>query len=120
MKTSLVFLMKTAFLYFLLILNFLLIVTFSPTASPQGRPASAGQQELRKYEATHGLEAPQPQRRQVDSSQLQREAEELSTLGQSIPIDIKSVTNGTLPKDVLEKLKRIEKLSKHLRGELVP
>ncbi len=114
MKTSLVFLMKTAFLYFLLIL------TFSPTASPQGRPASVGQQELRKYESTHGLEAPQPLRRQVDSIQLQREADELSSLAQSLPTDIKSVTKGTLPKDVLEKLKRIEKLSKHLRGELVP
>lgn len=114
MKTSRVSLAKNPSLCFLLILS------FAPAASPQGRPASAGQQELRKYESTHGMEAPEPQRRQVDSIQLQREADELSTLAQSIPIDIKSVRKGALPKDVLEKLKRIEKLSKHLRGELVP
>jgi len=28
------------------------------------------------------------------------------------------VNRGLLPKDVLEKLKRVEKLSKHLRSEL--
>jgi hypothetical protein len=114
MKTSRVSLVKNPSLCFLLILS------FAPAASPQGRPASVGQLELRKYEATHGVEAPEPRRRQVDSNQLQREADELSRLAQSIPTDVKSVTKGTLPKDVLDKLKRIEKLSKHLRGELVP
>jgi hypothetical protein len=57
--------------------------------------------------------------RRVDATQLQREADELSSLAKSIPTDIQSVTKGTLPKDLLEKLKRIEKLSKRLRGELV-
>ena len=31
---------------------------------------------------------------------------------------MESVNHGILPKDAIEKLKRIEKLSKHLRGEL--
>jgi flagellar motor protein MotB len=96
-----------------------LILGFSPAASPQGRPASAGQQELRKYESTHGTETPpQPPQRHVDTAQLQRDADELSSLAQSIPADIQSVTKGTLPKDLLEKLRRIEKLSKHLRSEV--
>jgi hypothetical protein len=30
------------------------------------------------------------------------------------------LSQGKLPKDFAEKLKRIEKLSKHLRGELAP
>jgi hypothetical protein len=30
------------------------------------------------------------------------------------------VRRGMLPKDAIEKLKQIEKLSKHLRGELNP
>jgi len=30
------------------------------------------------------------------------------------------MAKGMLPKDVIEKLKHIEKLSKHLRGELGP
>ena len=31
-----------------------------------------------------------------------------------------SVNHGLLPRDTLQKLKRIEKLSKHLRSELLP
>jgi hypothetical protein len=50
--------------------------------------------------------------------QLQREAKELLDLSQSVQPDIASVTRGVLPKDTLNKLKRIEKLSKRLRSEL--
>ena len=34
--------------------------------------------------------------------------------------DVESVRKGMLPKDVLQKLKQIEKLSKRLRSELNP
>jgi len=98
-----------------------LVLLVSP-ALPQSRPASAAQIELRKYEAMHPSEVP-PQLapvRRIDTIQLQREADELSSLAQSIPTDISSVARGALPKDVLEKLKRIEKLSKRLRGEIGP
>ncbi len=56
----------------------------------------------------------------VEPVQLQREARELSDLARTLPGDIDNVNRGLLPKDVIEKLKRIEKLSKHLRGELAP
>ena len=59
-------------------------------------------------------------RTRADSVQLQREAKELLELSQSLQPDIESVNHGLLPKDTIEKLKRIEKLSKHLRGELAP
>jgi hypothetical protein len=59
-----------------------------------------------------------PQR--VDTVQLQREARELSELAQTIPVDMQHINQGLLPKDTVEKLKRIEKLSKRLRGELNP
>ena len=58
--------------------------------------------------------------RHVDLAQLQREAEDLARTAQSIPSDVANVRKGTLPKDVIEKLKQIEKLSKHLRTELNP
>jgi hypothetical protein len=54
----------------------------------------------------------------LDPLQLQREARELSDLARSLPVDIDHVNQGLLPKDIIEKLKRIEKLSKRLRGEL--
>jgi len=53
-----------------------------------------------------------------DPLELQREAKELLELSQSLQPDMESVNRGILPKDTIEKLKRIEKLSKRLRGEL--
>ncbi len=54
----------------------------------------------------------------ADMAQLQREADDLARTAQTIPSDVDSVRKGMLPKDVIEKLKQIEKLSKHLRTEL--
>lgn len=51
-------------------------------------------------------------------TQLQKDAKELSDLCASIPSDMDGVKQGVLQKDVLEKLKRVEKLSKRVREEL--
>ncbi len=59
-------------------------------------------------------------RARIDPLQLQREARELSDLAKSLPADVDQVNHGLLPKDTIDKLKRIEKLSKHMRGELNP
>jgi hypothetical protein len=56
----------------------------------------------------------------IDALQLQREARELSDLAKSVPADMDQVGHGLLPKDTIDKLKRIEKLSKHLRSEVQP
>jgi len=50
--------------------------------------------------------------------QLQKDAKELGELCASIPSDMDGVKQGLLPKDELEKLKRLEKLSKRVREEL--
>ena len=65
-------------------------------------------------------ESPQSPSRHIDYAQVQREAEELARIAQTIPADTASARKGILPKDVLEKLKQIEKLSKKLRTELNP
>ncbi len=62
-------------------------------------------------------EQPKPQR-QVDPEKLQREADELARTAQTIPADVANIRRGRLPKDTLQKLKEIEKLSKRLRSEL--
>ena len=54
----------------------------------------------------------------VDMVQFQKDADELAQLAQSIPPDVGKVQKGVLPKDLDERLKRIEKLSKKLRGQL--
>lgn len=54
----------------------------------------------------------------VDIVKLKRDAQELADLSASIPVDVNHANQGLLPKDLLDKLKRVEKLSKQLRGEL--
>ncbi|MFZ0956859.1 MAG: hypothetical protein WAN60_10990 [Candidatus Sulfotelmatobacter sp.] len=56
----------------------------------------------------------------IDLIEVQRDAAELARTAQSIPTDVESIKKGMLPKDVLLKLKQIEKLSKRLRSELNP
>jgi hypothetical protein len=53
-----------------------------------------------------------------DTAQLQRDARELAQLSATLPADLDQVNRGLLPKDIVEKLKHIEKLSKRLRNEL--
>jgi len=56
----------------------------------------------------------------LDLAKLQQEADDLARTAQTIPTDIAGVRQGTMPKDMVEKLKKIEKLSKRLRSELNP
>ena len=65
-------------------------------------------------------QAPVHLSRRIDLAQLQRDADDLARTAQTIPSDVASIRQGMLPKDVIQKLKEIEKLSKHLRGELNP
>ena len=86
----------------------------------QQKPVPPGRRELKDYQAKHADEPPLVSVPRLDPAKLQKEAAELADLARSIPPDIDSVTKGVLPKDMLDKLKRIEKLSKHLRGEIAP
>jgi hypothetical protein len=56
----------------------------------------------------------------IDLIGVQRDAAELARTAQTIPTDVESIRKGMLPKDVLLKLKQIERLSKRLRSELNP
>jgi hypothetical protein len=56
----------------------------------------------------------------MDTVAMEREARELSALAASIPGDIEQVKKGLLPSDAIDKLKRIEKLSKELRQQIRP
>ena len=58
--------------------------------------------------------------RHIDPVKLQQEADDLARAAQTIPSDVANIRRGTLPKDTIQKLKEIEKLSKRLRSELNP
>ncbi len=55
---------------------------------------------------------------QQDTATMERESRELSALAATIPGDVERLKQGLLPKDAVEKLKRIEKLSRQLRGQI--
>lgn len=57
-------------------------------------------------------------RDRLSASQVQKDAKELTELCTAVTTDMNSVKQGLLPKDALERLKRVEKLSKRMREEL--
>lgn len=89
------------------------------TSSAGQQRESPGKLEIQKHPLV--LEAPaQPRPQGIDSQKLREEAEELARLAQAVPEQVVQITQGKISKDALEGLKRIEKLSKHLRAELAP
>jgi hypothetical protein len=54
----------------------------------------------------------------VDAAQLRSAAQELARLSENVPAQIDQVAKGQLPKELIANLKKIEKLSKQLRGEV--
>jgi hypothetical protein len=63
-------------------------------------------------------ERPLATRATVDPAQLKKDADELAQLASTVPADVARAINGILDKDLQNRLKKIEKLSKRLRGEL--
>jgi hypothetical protein len=62
--------------------------------------------------------SPEDMRARASNLQLQKDAKELAGLCASVSDDMDHVKQGLLSKDSLEKLKRLEKLSKRVREEL--
>jgi len=59
--------------------------------------------------------SPDDMRGRAANVQLQKDAKELADLCASVPGDLDGVKQGLMSKDLLEKLKRMEKLSKRVR-----
>jgi len=62
--------------------------------------------------------SPEDMRARSANLQLQQDAKELSELCASVPNDLAGVNQGLLSQDVVDKLKRTEKLSKRVREQL--
>jgi hypothetical protein len=83
----------------------------------RGQIEPPGRIELAKHQQQLDPPPP-PQTQKLDAAKLRQQADELSSLAQSVSADIGQINQGRLPKDLADKLKRIEKLSKRLRSEL--
>ena len=85
---------------------------YIPGVPPPPAPMDRDQQKTTPDE-------PKLQRR-IDPVKLQRDADDLARTAQTIPSDVANIRRGTLPKDIIQRLKEIEKLSKRLSRELNP
>jgi hypothetical protein len=111
------FVMRTPILLFVLLLS-------ASLAWAQGaaRYGNSGQRQADRAEDQFEKTVPPPTRQQssVDFAKVKSDADELVILSQSIHSGIDDVGKGMLPKDLIDKLKQMEKLSKRLRNELAP
>ena len=89
------------------------------TVGEQGRPIPPGIREADK-QTNKPLEPPSTGTAGTDTAKLKQEADELAQLSARVPSDLAQVAHGQLPKDLADKLKRIEKLAKTLRNQLTP
>ena len=80
--------------------------------------------------AQHGHRDPSPEDRDAnpdravvvpkpDAAQAMHDSEEMLALSQSVYTDLRHASPATMSKDLRERLKRVEKLSKKLRSELL-
>jgi hypothetical protein len=89
------------------------------TTGGQGRPIPPGIREADK-QTNKPLDPPVGGTPRLDTAKLKQEADELAQLSAGVPSDLSRVAHGQLPKDLADKLKRIEKLAKNLRNQLTP
>jgi hypothetical protein len=93
----------------------------APEYIPNQHPVPPGVRDADRQTNNAPMEAPAPRlANKANPKQLQAEAAELAQLSAGIPERIDYVNKGQLPKDLNDQLKRIEKLAKHLRGEIFP
>ena len=106
--------MRSASVLSSLLFLFLMSATTQTTKSNYPTPPEPLNKEDQASQSTPSIA------QRIDLARVQKEADDLARTAQTIPADVVSVRKGMLPKDTIQKLKRIEKLSKRLRTELNP
>jgi hypothetical protein len=101
----------------------LAIVVLTPYNAARPQPASCfvATLQVRTPETVPGIPGQWPEQgkhKLVDAAQLKNEAQELQGMAQALTPQIDQIGNGKLPKELIENLKKIEKLAKHMRGEI--
>jgi len=91
-----------------------LFLAFSllPAAGQNVNPANPVEIQAQKHVS------PEEMRARLASVEFHKDAKELSELCATVPKDMDGVRQGMVAKDVIERLKRLEKLSKRVREQL--
>ena len=93
----------------------------TPGATPPWTPGPPQQAAPKPAQTPFPVDDPraeQPGKPKIDVVQAKRDADELAKLADQIPPGVEAANKGVLSKDLNDRLKRIEKLSKQLRREL--
>jgi len=101
-----------------LILLFALLILASSACAQRSGPIGQRQADRAEDQFDKSVPPPPHPRQNIDVAKLRQDAGELASLAQSIPPDVEQTTKGLLPKDLDQKLKRIEKLAKQLRSQI--
>jgi|SRR5579862_2672713 len=89
-----------------------------PLLGQRPSPPGLSQANQAVVQGEKNVPPPIEQRPAQDIARLKHDADELATLAQSIPAGVDQATKGVLQKDLGDRLKRIEKLAKELRGQI--
>ena len=103
-----------------LVLSMLSLLLPAIAASQSSRPMPPGHVEANDAtRQAEKVESPTNNARTVSAKDVLQQADELVSLAQQVRVDTLHATQNMVAKDLKDKLKRIEKLSKKLREELV-
>ena len=103
-----------------LVLSMLSLLLPAIAASQSSRPMPPGHVEANDAtRQAEKVESPTNTARTVSAKDVLQQADELVSLAQQVRVDTLHATQNMVAKDLKDKLKRIEKLSKKLREELV-
>ena len=95
------------------------LLLFVETGSGQSsKPIPAGMRHAQELEMQNESVSAPVIRRSVDPAALQHQANQLADLAASVPQGVQNANHGLLERDLIQRLKRIEKLSKQLRSQL--
>lgn len=101
-----------------ILVTVLMVGLGAPFLSQTAKPIPPGIREADKLPGPADIPPMNQPANRPSPTVMNNQARELAQLAQTIPADVSQIGQGVLPKDMAEKLKRIEKLSKTLRNEL--
>jgi hypothetical protein len=96
----------------LIFLSIGMLFTAAPLVGQNVNPMHPEEISAQKHSSVDDM------RTRAANAELQKDAKELSELCASMPGDMDGVRQGLMSKDLLDKLKRMEKLSKRVRDLL--
>lgn len=98
----------------------LVVLSGLSSMAQSSRPVPTGMREAENLEEANekGFPPMLKPSRSIDPAALRNEADQLADIAASLPQSVDKASHGVLEKDLISKLKQIEKLSKHLRNQL--